>query len=169
MSFFHYWEQTVYNFILGIKTPLLLRAHSHRMKVEVKSKKIKEVEKSKKKKGQISKKVFAFSQCEWTFKFDRRQLDGCPYLEVADVCDRGDLLEAHAAHVQARRHVLVEQDRQVGALRLNFPRVDPTTHVPKGERKNKYFYRPQRSCGQGNIFTPVCHSVQGGWWYPTRH
>ena len=24
------------------------------------------------------------------------------------------------------------------------------------------FYRPQRSCGQGNIFVPVCHSVQGG-------
>ena len=23
-------------------------------------------------------------------------------------------------------------------------------------------YRPQRSCGQGNIFTPVCHSVHGG-------
>ena len=32
--------------------------------------------------------------------------------------------------------------------------------------KNIYFnfYRPQRSCGQGNIFTPVCHSFcsQGG-------
>ena len=26
----------------------------------------------------------------------------------------------------------------------------------------KYIYRPQRSCGQGNIFTPVCHSVQRG-------
>ena len=23
-------------------------------------------------------------------------------------------------------------------------------------------YRPQRSCGQGNIFTPVCHSVHRG-------
>ena len=23
-------------------------------------------------------------------------------------------------------------------------------------------YRPQRSCGQGSIFTPVCHSVQSG-------
>ena len=23
-------------------------------------------------------------------------------------------------------------------------------------------YRPQRSCGQGNNFTPVCHSVHGG-------
>ena len=29
-------------------------------------------------------------------------------------------------------------------------------------------YRPQRSCGQGNIFAPVCHSVHrglGGVWY----
>ena len=24
------------------------------------------------------------------------------------------------------------------------------------------YYRPQRSCGQGNIFTPVCHSVHKG-------
>ena len=30
-----------------------------------------------------------------------------------------------------------------------------------------YFYRPQRSCGQGNIFTPVCHSVYGGGGYPS--
>ena len=25
-----------------------------------------------------------------------------------------------------------------------------------------HFYRPQPSCGQGNIFAPVCHSVHGG-------
>ena len=25
-----------------------------------------------------------------------------------------------------------------------------------------FHYRPQRSCGQGNIFTPVCHSVHRG-------
>ena len=25
-----------------------------------------------------------------------------------------------------------------------------------------YCYRPQRSCGQGNIFAPVCHSVHRG-------
>ena len=25
-----------------------------------------------------------------------------------------------------------------------------------------YFYRPKRSFGQGNIFTPVCHSVHSG-------
>ena len=25
-----------------------------------------------------------------------------------------------------------------------------------------HIYRPQRSCGQGNIFTPVCHSVHRG-------
>ena len=29
-------------------------------------------------------------------------------------------------------------------------------------RSSSYFYRPQRSCGQGNIFTPVCHSVHRG-------
>ena len=29
---------------------------------------------------------------------------------------------------------------------------------------NRFHYQPQRSCGQGNIFTPVCHSFcsQGG-------
>ena len=27
---------------------------------------------------------------------------------------------------------------------------------------HQYHYRPQRRCGQGNIFTPVCHSVHGG-------
>ena len=26
----------------------------------------------------------------------------------------------------------------------------------------KFHYRPQRSCGQGNIFTAVCHSVHMG-------
>ena len=26
----------------------------------------------------------------------------------------------------------------------------------------RFCYRPQRSCGQGNIFTPVCHSVHRG-------
>ena len=26
----------------------------------------------------------------------------------------------------------------------------------------RHLYRPQRSCGQGNIFTPVCHSVHRG-------
>ena len=25
-----------------------------------------------------------------------------------------------------------------------------------------FYYRPQGSCGQGNIFTPVCHSVHRG-------
>ena len=27
---------------------------------------------------------------------------------------------------------------------------------------NASYYWPQRSCGQGNIFAPVCHSVHGG-------
>ena len=35
--------------------------------------------------------------------------------------------------------------------------------IPKKSSK-EHFYRPQRSCGQGNIFTPVCHAFcsQGG-------
>ena len=32
----------------------------------------------------------------------------------------------------------------------------------------KYYYRPQRSCGQGNIFTPVRHSVHRGGGLPQR-
>ena len=37
-------------------------------------------------------------------------------------------------------------------------------------RHSKIYYRPKRSFGQGNIFTPVCHSFcsQGGE-YLTRH
>ena len=30
------------------------------------------------------------------------------------------------------------------------------------QKKHFRYYRPQRSCGQGNIFTPVCHSVHRG-------
>ena len=33
---------------------------------------------------------------------------------------------------------------------------------PPGSAVTLTFYRPQRSCGQGNIFTPVCHSVHRG-------
>ena len=29
-------------------------------------------------------------------------------------------------------------------------------------KRNCHCYRPQQSCGQINIFTPVCHSVHGG-------
>ena len=29
-------------------------------------------------------------------------------------------------------------------------------------KSRPHIYRPQRSCGQGNIFTPVCHSVHRG-------
>ena len=25
-----------------------------------------------------------------------------------------------------------------------------------------YFYRPQKKLREGNVFTPVCHSVRGG-------
>ena len=37
--------------------------------------------------------------------------------------------------------------------------------------KTDNYYRPQQSCGQGNIFTPVCHSVHRGWGgcYPSMH
>ena len=38
-----------------------------------------------------------------------------------------------------------------------------------GQRTRKHYgdqmtlnYRPQRSCGQGNSFTPICHSDHGG-------
>ena len=31
-----------------------------------------------------------------------------------------------------------------------------------GSHSRLNIYRPQRSCGQGNIFTPVCHSVHRG-------
>ena len=31
------------------------------------------------------------------------------------------------------------------------------------------YYRPKRSFGQGNIFTPVCHSVHGGGVWVSQH
>ena len=37
-----------------------------------------------------------------------------------------------------------------------------TPCYPPGSAVTLTFYRPQRSCGQGNIFTPVCHSVHRG-------
>ena len=39
--------------------------------------------------------------------------------------------------------------------------VSPVTLILQRAVKVPY-YRPQRSCGQGNIFTPVCHSVHRG-------
>ena len=38
--------------------------------------------------------------------------------------------------------------------------LTPPGHTWRGLMKT--FHWPQRSCGQGNIFTPVCHSVHGG-------
>ena len=38
----------------------------------------------------------------------------------------------------------------------------------KSESESKHFYRPKQSFGQGNIFTPMCHSVHRGE-YLTRH
>ena len=47
--------------------------------------------------------------------------------------------------------------------------VTTKTEVPNQPQTNLLqighqliFFRPQRSCGQGNIFTPVCHSVHRG-------
>ena len=35
-------------------------------------------------------------------------------------------------------------------------------HAKEATRLPRGYYRPQRSCGQGNIFAPVCHSVHRG-------
>ena len=35
-------------------------------------------------------------------------------------------------------------------------------YCPQMKLRGGNVYRPQRSCGQGNIFTPVCHSVHRG-------
>ena len=45
---------------------------------------------------------------------------------MAVVADGSDLLELGA---EARRDVLVEENRQVGAFRLHLARVDPAAHV----------------------------------------
>ena len=45
------------------------------------------------------------------------------------------------------------------------------SHVRNSARPRnsvRYNNRPQRSCGQGNIFTPVCHSVDRGGLPPAR-
>ena len=44
--------------------------------------------------------------------------------------------------------------RPFGYSRKVFQTIRHDVHI--------YIYRPQRSCGQGNIFTPVCHSVHRG-------
>ena len=54
------------------------------------------------------------------------------HLEVTDVSDRRDLLEAELHHFETRRHVLVKEDRQIGTLRLHLSGVDPTAHGPGG-------------------------------------
>ena len=41
--------------------------------------------------------------------------------------------------------------------------IQPVTINTKlNSTMDPHFYRPQRSCGEGNIFTPVCHYVHGG-------
>ena len=42
--------------------------------------------------------------------------------------DGGNLLQARAQHLQAGRHVLVEEDHQVGLLRLDVSGLDPAAH-----------------------------------------
>ena len=39
---------------------------------------------------------------------------------------------------------------------------DLVTCLSNQMSSSRHIYRPQRSCGQGNIFTPVCHSVHRG-------
>ena len=53
--------------------------------------------------------------------------------------------------------------------KLNTPRGQTVTRVftlPMIKRTLSFhkvnFYRPQRSCGRGYVFTGVCHSVNGG-------
>ena len=53
------------------------------------------------------------------------------HLHVRDLRDGRDLLEAAAQHVKAGRNVLVEEDCQVGALRLQLSRVNPAEYVPE--------------------------------------
>ena len=49
-------------------------------------------------------------------------------------------------------------------LRVSIPPTSPhtPTHMDQSFLDFMFFYRPQRSCDQGNIFAPVCHSVHGG-------
>ena len=47
----------------------------------------------------------------------------------------------------------------VAALLKAQPSLELTKMLELSEDLLHYNYRPQRSCGQGNIFTPVCHSV----------
>ena len=52
------------------------------------------------------------------------------HLDVRDLGHGRDLLELGAQRLEGGRHVLVEQDQQVGLLRGLVPLVDPRRHVP---------------------------------------
>ena len=52
------------------------------------------------------------------------------HLQMADVCDRRDLLETEFHHFETCRHVLVKENRQIGAFRLHLSCVDPAAHWP---------------------------------------
>ena len=47
-------------------------------------------------------------------------------------------------------------------MRLSLRNLHALQHEKNMLKHKVNYYRPQRSCGQGNIFTPVCHSVHGG-------
>ena len=47
---------------------------------------------------------------------------------MRDLRDGGDLLQPGPENLQTGRHVLVEEDHQVGLLRLDVARLDPAAH-----------------------------------------
>ena len=60
--------------------------------------------------------------------------------------------------------ILEHNYRAVAALMLTLDVNGPLRNIfdPKFSRFHALFYRPQRSCGQGNVFTGVCLSTGGG-------
>ena len=67
----------------------------------------------------------------------------------------------HTVH-SCSSHTLYNHHYRSTGGRLNVP--------PVKQQHSRFYYRPQRSCGQGNIFTGVCLSTGGvylvpGWVY----
>ena len=65
-----------------------------------------------------------------------------------------------------------------GKHRLNIIKSVENSYIPIFGQSNSYFFKKEvpiftarkRSLGQGNIFTPVCHSVhRGRRCYPSMH
>lgn len=57
------------------------------------------------------------------------------HLDVGNLHYGRDLLEAGSQHLQTHGHVLVEEDGQVGSLRLDFALVNPALNVPVSRRE----------------------------------